>query len=140
MRKSRSTGVGTGNGPGSKATQYKDGQPSANPTGRPPKPKLPPTNDIAQAFVRELAKLITISDNGVSKKVTQAEAMAATAVARFPNAKLGEMLQLLRYLSNLKVEAPVEPIDHAAAERLVERLAEEWRRAEKVKREFPTFR
>lgn len=134
MGKSRATGVGKGHGPGSVAGQFKKGHPSGNPCGRPRKVKLPPANDLGEAIVRELAKVITISDNGISRKVTQAEALAAATLSQFPKMKVSEQLQLLRYLTTIEEKTPKlpdPPEDRALADerrhRFIQQLSDSCR-------------
>lgn len=136
----RSSGVGRGNGEGSRSTQFQKGAPSANPHGRPPTEKKPPANSIEEALARELAKKITIYENGIPKRMTQAEAIAQLYVSRFPHGSMSEQHQALRYIAQHvpKSDPVFKPgLNADGARKLVERLAEEAREEEAIRRGYP---
>lgn len=138
MADRRNKGVGRGNGPGSRETQFQKGMPSANPWGRPVKVKDEPTGSLRIALERALARRIMIFDNGKRRRMTQAEAMAETYVARFPKASMSEMLQAIRYIMQVvpSPEPETRGLDPEGVQKFVERLAEEARKAEEIERQF----
>lgn len=137
----RPTGVGRGNGEGSKKTQFQRGAPSANPHGRPRKEKVAPATSIDEALAREIAKTITTYENGFPRRMTQAEAMAKLYLSKFQSGSMNEQHQVLRYIAQ-HVPPPDPPaaqgLDEGGARKLVERLAEEAKKDRENDRRFPT--
>lgn len=122
-------GVGRGNGAGSAQTQFKTGMPSANPHGRPRKPKLEPNRSFKEAMLRSLAENVSTTENGVARKRTQTEAMIMLLIAQYRCAKPREMLAILKYVGSIAPEvelasAPRE-LTPNAVEDLVAALARE---------------
>ena len=101
-------GVGRGNGSGSAQTQFKPGMPSANPNGRPRKPKRAPNRSLKEAVLKGLGEQISTIENGVARKRSQTEAMIMMLLARFPSAKPREQIAILKYLGSLAPEAELE--------------------------------
>ena len=121
-------GVGRGNGAGSAQTQFREGMPSANPAGRPRKPKLPPNASLKEAALAALSATIATTENGVARKRPQGEAMIKLMIANFPQAKPREQIAILKYLGGLAPEAELmrnRDIPMDAVVKLVEALAKE---------------
>lgn len=138
-RCSRGAGVGRGNGPGSAKGQFKSGRPSANPHGRPRKPKPEPNGSLRDAAQRELGALVDIFENGVRKTVPQPEAMMRTLTARFSKAPVKDQIQIIRFFlsvvpSALEQRSPLPPQDSIAA--FIEKLADEARREQESDQRF----
>lgn len=141
-RKSRSTGVGRGNGAGSARTQFKDGMPSGNPLGRPRKPKQAPPRSLNEAIDAALRRVITATENNREKKMTQLQAMIELLVADYPKASYPSKLKLLQHLASLgengyeqKPELPSNEVIHE----FVARLAEEAERDQEYLRELQSL-
>lgn len=111
-RKSRATGVGRGHGPGSAATQFKDGMPSRNPLGRPKKVKLPPARSLEEAIDRVLRRTVQMDDGSTKKTVSHLEAMIEVLLNSFPRATPSEKIRILQYCQELapdvKLDRPPE--------------------------------
>lgn len=140
MTERRGSGVGRGNGAGSQRTWFRAGMSSANPQGRPRKPRQSPTASLAEALERELGKSILTFENGKPKKRTQAEAMVAMYISRFPKATMGEMLQAIRYMMQTVSDRPPSTPQGASPEQrraYLMQLAEEVERHEEMERTFP---
>ena len=97
-------GVGRGNGVGSARTQFRSGMPSANPAGRPRKPKVAPNASFKEAALSQLAAVITTTEDGVARKRSRGEAMIMLLMADFQAAGPREKIAMLRYLGKLAPE------------------------------------
>ena len=127
-RKSRSTGVGRGNGFGSARTQYRSGMPSGNPNGRPRKEKLPPSRSFQQAMLRELARPGQGTVEGVEVEMPQFEAMTLSFINDYYRASPATKLRMLTACSQMAgdvVEADPQPTDETIRS-VVEQLAAEY--------------
>lgn len=121
-------GVGRGNGRGSKATQFKDGMPSANPFGRPCRPKRHPNASLQDAVAEGLTAIISTRENGVVRKRPRAEAMILALLSRFPSATARDQIMILRYLGEIAPTALQErerDLAPDAVEEFVAKLAKE---------------
>ena len=128
-------GVGRGNGPGSRASQFQDGMPSGNPQGRPRKPKAAPNISVKDAVTKSLADLITTRENGVASKRSQADAMIVLLFAQYPSATTREKLAILKYIGDVAPGALLErsgELPKTAITDLVALLAREAGRGEEV--------
>ncbi len=121
-------GVGRGNGPGSARTQFKSGMPSANPSGRPRRPKMVPSASLKEAVLRSLAEEIRTTENGVARKRPQSEAMIMLLLAHYPSARPREKIAILRYVGELAPQAELirnGELPRETVKDVVERLAQE---------------
>jgi len=124
-------GVGRGNGPGSRATQFQDGMPSANPHGRPKRHKARPNASVKDAVTKSLAELITTRENGVTRKRSQTDAMIMLLFAHYPSASIREKLAILKFIGDVAPGALLEgdrSLPGTAVADLVARLAQEAER------------
>ena len=84
-----------------KEHQFKKGK-SGNPKGRPRKKKQPSSDlslDIMESLHRELAKTISIQENGQHRKITKLDAIFAQLVAQSVNGKPSQQKMLLSLLT-----------------------------------------
>jgi hypothetical protein len=128
-------GVGRGNGPGSRASQFQAGRPSGNPRGRPRKPKVQPNGSIKDAVAKSLAELITTRENGVASKRSQAEAMIMLLFNNYPSATTHGKLATLKFIGEVAPGALLEQshdLPKTAIADLVAILAKEAKRDEKA--------
>jgi hypothetical protein len=124
----RGGGVGRGNGAGSAKTQFKAGMPSGNRLGRPRKAKAAASASLKEAALKSLAQLIHTTENGITRKRPQSEAMIMLLLTKYPTAKPREMIAILRYVSELAPETELVrngDLPKNAIKNLVERLAQE---------------
>ncbi len=134
-------GVGRGNGAGSRRTQFKSGMPSANPNGRPCKPKLGPDASLKDAALRVLLEQVVTTENGVRRKQSRVTAMIKLLLADFPVGNTREKLAILKYFGMLVPEAELtrnqdNQISPTAIDDLVKTLAAEGLHDEELAREF----
>lgn len=135
------SGVGRGNGPGSRRTWFKAGMPSANAAGRPRKPKREPDASLRDAALKALLEDIFVNVNGVRRKEPRVTAMIKSLLADFGKAELREKLAILKYLGTLVPETNASSahdrrLNREGLSKLVERLAEEHERSQELEREF----
>jgi hypothetical protein len=97
-RRSRATGVGRGNGEGSRVSQFKEGEPSRHPQGRPRKEATPVDIDLRSVIRRQLATPVAVRQNGISTMVPQGEALVSLMLANCRNAKPREQLAIMKFL------------------------------------------
>ncbi|MFW2830809.1 DUF5681 domain-containing protein [Sphingomonas sp. ID0503] len=89
MARKRNTGVGRGNGEGSRRTQFKDGMPSGNPEGRRrSKARALANTDLARAFKKALTGDVFVSENGRKRKAPLTEAIALSLMDSFNKANI----------------------------------------------------
>ena len=84
-----------------KEHQFKKGK-SGNPKGRPRKQKQPSSDlslDIMASLHRELAKTISVQENGQHRKITKLDAFSAQLVAQSVNGKPSQQKMLLSLLT-----------------------------------------
>lgn len=115
-------GVGRGNGLGSARTQFRSGMPSANPHGRPRKPKLAPNRSLKEAVLKGLGEQVSTTENGVARKRTQTEAMIMLLLAQYPSAKPREQLAILKYFGSVAPEVELVSAPRELAANAVEDL------------------
>lgn len=130
----RNTGVGRGNGSGSKATQFRDGMPSANPHGRPRKPKPAPSGSLVEAMAKRLRETVRTREDGVSRKRSRADAMALDLLSRFGGGSISEKLAIMRYIHQIRPgpdDSPPAELSATAIEDFVAELAAEARKIER---------
>jgi hypothetical protein len=97
-RPSRATGVGRGNGPGSRGTQFQPDAPSRNPSGRPRKPKQAISLDLKALLRNELTTLVPVTENGTTRWMPQLQAIVKLTISDFPNASARERATFLKFL------------------------------------------
>jgi hypothetical protein len=127
-KRMRGGGVGRGNGAGSAKTQFKAGMPSGNRLGRPPKAKAAASASLKEAALKSLAQLIHTTENGITRKRPQSEAMIMLLLAQYPSAKPRDKIAILRYIGELAPQAELMrngDLPKNAIKDLVERLAQE---------------
>ncbi|MET0373755.1 MAG: DUF5681 domain-containing protein [Rhizorhabdus sp.] len=107
-RASRATGVGRGNGEGSKAGQFQAGEPSRNPHGRPKREKCLESPDLRGVLRQMLEEKVPVRKNGVSQMMPQQQAMAELMLKGFAQASLRDQLALMRLLLTTVVPTPAE--------------------------------
>ena len=93
-----------------KEYQFKKGK-SGNPKGRPRKKKQPssdPSLDIMTSLHRELAKTISVQENGQHRVITKLDAIFAQLVAQSVNGKPSQQKMLLSLLTQGKHETTVQ--------------------------------
>jgi formate dehydrogenase maturation protein FdhE len=86
--------------------QFKKGK-SGNPKGRPRKKKQPSSDlslDIMASLHRELAKTISVQENGKHREITKLDAFSAQLVAQSVNGKPSQQKMLLSLLTFHKHE------------------------------------
>ena len=98
-RPSRATGVGRGNGAGSRATQFQDGEPTRNPHGRPRRRPRPPAPDLLSILRDALSAKVAVTRNGRPEMMVQSRALVETVLASFPKASLSEQVRLLKFFA-----------------------------------------
>ena len=89
-----------------KEHQFKKGK-SGNPKGRPRKKKQPSSDlslDIMTSLHRELAKTISVQENGQHRVITKLDAFSAQLVAQSVNGKPSQQKMLLSLLTFHKHE------------------------------------
>lgn len=102
MAESEDYEVGYGKPP--KQHQFKPGQ-SGNPKGRPKKNK-----NVTALFREELERKITVTENGVSRKLTKREAMVRQLVNSGLNGSVSDKIRLMKLLDTfLPSETEAEP-------------------------------
>ena len=90
--------------------QFKKGK-SGNPKGRPRKQKQPSSDlnlDIMASLHRELAKTISVQENGQHRVITKLDAIFAQLVAQSVNGKPSQQKMLLSLLTQDKHQATVQ--------------------------------
>lgn len=93
-----------------KEHQFKKGK-SGNPKGRPRKKKQPSSDlslDIMTSLHRELAKTISVQENGQHRVITKLDAIFAQLVAQSVNGKPSQQKMLLSLLTQGKHETTVQ--------------------------------
>ena len=93
-----------------KEYQFKKGK-SGNPKGRPRKQKQPSSDlnlDIMASLHRELAKTISVQENGQHRVITKLDAIFAQLVAQSVNGKPSQQKMLLSLLTQDKHQATVQ--------------------------------
>ena len=129
-RKSRSTGVGRGNGPGSEKGQFKDGMPSRNPLGRPKKEKPTPPASLQDALARKLGATVRVMMDGKTIEMLQYEAMVEALMIDFglrstsPAMRLRILKECISIVPTIASQATLRP-DPEALEEVVKMLAEQ---------------
>lgn len=104
-RKSRATGVGKGNGEGSRRTQFSHDDWPGNRAGRPRKTAgTLKDQSIAAAMVRELNKPWSIEVNGVKTKIPAAEAMSLILIEDFKTATTPQKIMIRKYFESKEAE------------------------------------
>ena len=135
-RASRATGVGRGNGEGSKAGQFQPGEPSRNPQGRPPKVKRAVNSDLRSLFREMLNEEVPVNQGGVSRMMPQQQAMIRLLMNDFSRASHRDRLDLMKFLvthilpTPAKSEIPNGDIPPQSIIEFVEGLAQEHARLE----------
>ena len=90
--------------------QFKKGK-SGNPKGRPRKQRQPSSDlslDIMASLHRELAKTISVQENGQHRVITKLDAIFAQLVAQSVNGKPSQQKMLLSLLTQCKHETTVQ--------------------------------
>ena len=90
--------------------QFKKGK-SGNPKGRPRKQRQPSSDlslDIMASLHRELAKTISVQENGQHRVITKLDAIFAQLVAQSVNGKPSQQKMLLSLLTQGKHETTVQ--------------------------------
>ena len=90
--------------------QFKKGK-SGNPKGRPRKKKQSSSDlslDIMASLHRELAKTISVQENGKHREITKLDAIFAQLVAQSVNGKPSQQKMLLSLLTQDKHQATVQ--------------------------------
>jgi len=93
-----------------KEHQFKKGK-SGNPKGRPRKQRQPSSDlslDIMTSLHRELAKTISVQENGQHRVITKLDAIFAQLVAQSVNGKPSQQKMLLSLLTQGKHETTVQ--------------------------------
>ena len=93
-----------------KEHQFKKGK-SGNPKGRPRKQRQPSSDlslDIMTSLHRELAKTISVQENGQHRVITKLDAIFAQLVAQSVNGKPSQQKMLLSLLTKGKHETTVQ--------------------------------
>lgn len=124
-------GLGKGNGPGSRASQFRAGMPSGNRNGRPRKRKAAPNVSLKDAVTKSLAEMITTRENGIASKRSQTDAMIMLLIAGFPKASIREKIAILKYIGEVAPGTLLEgsrELRKGAIEDLVAILAKEAER------------
>ncbi len=121
-RKAKGSGVGRGNGDGSVKTRFKAGMPSANPHGRPRKPKDPPTKSLMDALERKLNQRVKGQIDGREVEMPTHQAMTEMVVEDFfrPSTSASTRLKILNAIlsmaPNLAGPASTDPSEQTIAE------------------------
>lgn len=103
-------GVGYGQPP--KATQFKPGK-SGNPKGR-PKGSL----NFSSEFRRELARPVTVRENGQAKKVSKRVALIKTLIAKGLGGDVKAIGATLQLHAQMETEAPMTAPDAIGADEM----------------------
>ena len=93
-----------------KEHQFRKGK-SGNPKGRPRKQRQPSSDlslDIMASLHRELAKTISVQENGQHRVITKLDAIFAQLVAQSVNGKPSQQKMLLSLLTQCKHETTVQ--------------------------------
>lgn len=101
-RDKNNIGVGRGNGPGSRATQFNSEDWKGNAKGRPPKSAKPqPANPMAHAVKQLLAKKIAASDGERVRMVSTPDAIVHLLFEAMKDGKGSEKVAIARYFEQL---------------------------------------
>ena len=133
-RPSRATGVGRGNGAGSRATQFQEGEPTRNPHGRPRRRPRSPKPDIASALRDALAANVPVMRNGKREMMPQSDALVQSVLADyFARATVSEKVRVLKFFAETLPHDPTQmdrTIPPDAIAEFVKGLAEDAERLE----------
>jgi hypothetical protein len=141
-RKREATGVGRGNGLGSRKTQFKGGMPSGNPNGRPRKPKPAPSTSFADAARKLLSEEMDVQ-TGIrrTKRMPRFDAAIRVLMSEFGDASFKDKLAFIKMFSSVGMVAetvPFEPSEDTIMA-IVEELAEEARRDQETQARFAQY-
>jgi hypothetical protein len=106
----KKSGVGYGRPP--KATEFKPGK-SGNPKGR-PKGSL----NLASELKRELARPVTVRENGQAKKVSKRVALIKSLIAKGLGGDVKAIGAALQLHAQMETEAPITAADAVGSDEL----------------------
>lgn len=117
-----------GQHPNSIAARFRDGEPSANPEGRPPKAALPKLNTLDEILQHLLVEEIQVTIGGREERMPRIQAMVGNTLNDFPRFSGPTKLRALREFGLSLARSPETHLHQPSQqtiEEIVARLADE---------------